>query len=216
MLQTHGGRDVIIRTLGYACLLSSGLTKGSLSRKLRVASSEFSHCRVVCRLLDDWPMLQYSLSYGLGKQENDFTLQVLGVLKNVADQAFYPVEHMSWLANKQVISLDSSRWETAGTVLWVISLYCGIARSLRTINLLQRRRVKLSSVKGDGTRAECDLLAREQLGHLLGVLRNIADLINAISWLPWQFLWAGKLRPWHNGMLGLFSSLISLTSQLLP
>ncbi|KAL3221695.1 hypothetical protein MRX96_029314 [Rhipicephalus microplus] len=185
MLKTHGGRDVLIRTLGYACLLSSGLTKGSLSRKFRIASSEFSHCRVVCRLLDDWPMLQYSLSYGTGKHENDSTLQVLATGR------------------------------LPGTVLWAISLYCGIARSLRTINLLQQKREKLSSIKGDGTRAECDLLAKEQLGHLLGVLRNIADLVNAISWLPWQFLWAGKLKLWHNGLLGLLSSLISLTSQLL-
>lgn len=215
MLKTHGGRDVLIRTLGYACLLSSGLTKGSLSRKFRIASSEFSHCRVVCRLLDDWPMLQYSLSYGTGKHENDSTLQMLGVLKNIADQVFYPIEHISWLCNKKIISLDGNRWETAGTVLWAISLYCGIARSLRTINLLQRKREKLSSVKGDSTRVECDLIAKEQLGHMLGVLRNVADLVNAISWLPWQFLWAGKLKPWHNGLLGLLSSLVSLTSQWL-
>lgn len=215
MLQTHGGRDVVIRTLGYACLLSSGLTRGSLSRKLRIASSEFSHCRVVCRLLDDWPMLKYSLSYGLGKHEEDSTLQILGVLKNVADQVFYPVEHVSWLCNKQIISLNGSRWETAGTVLWLVSLYCGIARSLRIINILQRKREKLSSVKGDSTRQECDVLAKEQLGHMLGVVRNLADLVNAVSWLPWQFLWAGKLRPWHNGALGLLSSLISLACQLL-
>ncbi|KAL1418664.1 hypothetical protein MTO96_025700 [Rhipicephalus appendiculatus] len=185
MLKTHGGRDVLIRTLGYACLLSSGLTKGSLSRKFRIASSEFSHCRVVCRLLDDWPMLQYSLSYGTGKHENDSTLQMLAAGRLPA--------------------------QCCGT----ISLYCGIARSLRTINLLQQKREKLSSVKGDSTRAECDLLAKEQLGHMLGVLRNVADLVNAISWLPWQFLWAGKLKPWHNGLLGLLSSLVSLTSQLL-
>uniref|UniRef100_A0A224YVJ3 Peroxin-11C n=1 Tax=Rhipicephalus zambeziensis TaxID=60191 RepID=A0A224YVJ3_9ACAR len=111
MLKTHGGRDVLIRTLGYACLLSSGLTKGSLSRKFRIASSEFSHCRVVCRLLDDWPMLQYSLSYGTGKHENDSTLQMLGVLKNIADQVFYPIEHISWLCNKKN---NLSRWQPLG------------------------------------------------------------------------------------------------------
>lgn len=30
-----------------------------------------SHCRVILRLLDDWPMLQYNLQYGLGKPEED-------------------------------------------------------------------------------------------------------------------------------------------------
>lgn len=128
LLRTHSGRDGLMRTLGYACLLGSGVTQGSLSKKLAIISSELSHCRVVSRLLDDWPMLKYSASYGLGHQENDYILQTLGVLKNIADQAFYPLEHITWLANKQIINVRVNSWETAGTLLWAFSLYCGIAR----------------------------------------------------------------------------------------
>lgn len=213
LLRTHSGRDGIIRTLGYACLLSSGLTKGSLSKKFGILSSEFSHCRVISRLLDDWPMLTYSMSYGLGTQEQDYVLRILGVLKNIADQVFYPVEHVTWLAKKQIINIQTDSWEAAGTILWAFSLYCGIARSLRTINIIQKKREKLYGLSDDVCRQENDALMKEQLGHALGILRNVADFVNAISWLPGSFLWAGKLKAWHNGLLGLSSSLLSLACQ---
>lgn len=158
-------------------------------------------------------MLTYSMSYGLGTQEQDYVLRILGVLKNVADQVFYPVEHVTWLAKKQIINIQTDSWEAAGTILWAFSLYCGIARSLRTINIIQKKREKLYGLSDDVCRQENDALMKEQLGHALGILRNVADFVNAISWLPGSFLWAGKLKAWHNGLLGLSSSLLSLACQ---
>lgn len=39
-----------------------------ISSKLKKISSEISNARVILRFLDDFPMLGYTVSYGLGKQ----------------------------------------------------------------------------------------------------------------------------------------------------
>ncbi|XP_064471265.1 peroxisomal membrane protein 11C-like [Ornithodoros turicata] len=213
VLQSYRGRDGIFRAVGYACLLAGGLTSGNASKKFYTVSSEISQCRVVMRFLDDWPMLKYSMEYGVGKSEQDDVLRAVGILKNAADQLFYPTEHIAWLAKKKIIDVSSNIWETSGTILWTISLYCSIARSLRLINMLQKKKEKYFLQTVNPTGDDYSLLVREQTQNLLCFLRCLLDLINAISWLPSGFLWSGKLKAWHNGLLGLVSSFLSFAQE---
>lgn len=46
--------------------------------------------------------------------------------------------------------------------------------------------------------------------ELLTVLSNLADLANAVHWLPPGILWAGRFPPWLVGLLGTISSLLSV------
>lgn len=69
----------------------------------------------------------------------------------------------------------------------------------------------------------CTLCARSRLprskrraleaqvwSETLTVLSNLADLANAVHWLPPGILWAGRFPPWLVGLLGTISSLLSI------
>lgn len=58
----------VLRALCYSTKLIGGLCKDELHAKRFAAfSSQMSNARAVLRLLDDLPMLQYTIEYGLGK-----------------------------------------------------------------------------------------------------------------------------------------------------
>jgi peroxin-11C len=68
-LGTHSGRDKVIRTLSYATKLAAAFVSSEETvRKLETISGQLSACRTVLRLFDDIPMLNYTLTYGLGKE----------------------------------------------------------------------------------------------------------------------------------------------------
>ena len=47
-------------------------------------------------------------------------------------------------------------------------------------------------------------------GEMLTILSSMADLSNAIHWMPPGFLWAGKFPDWLVGLMGTIASLIGL------
>ncbi|XP_054861046.1 peroxisomal membrane protein 11C-like [Amphiprion ocellaris] len=137
LLESYRGRDKVIRTLCY----SSQLVGGALSRKaetnassqqlgksLLLFSAQLSHCRTVLRLFDDLSMLAYSHSYGLGAEEEDAGVRWISVLTNVADQLYYPCEHIAWAADAELIRVKSDKWWLFCTVLWGTSLLLGVLR----------------------------------------------------------------------------------------
>nr|XP_034972923.1 peroxisomal membrane protein 11C isoform X2 [Zootoca vivipara] len=194
LLETHRGRDRAVRTLGYGCQLTGGAlatrshpAESPLGQSLLAISAQLSHCRTVLRLFDDLSMLAYSRQYGLGPKEEDPAVRWLSVANNVADQLYYPCEHLAWAADAKVIRGDSGKWWVLSTLLWATSLLLGIARK----DSLQRVRAR--------ARAEA-----------LTVAGNLADLCNAVHWLPPGVLWAGRFPPWLVGLLGTTSSLIGV------
>lgn len=46
--------------------------------------------------------------------------------------------------------------------------------------------------------------------EVLTLLSNLADLANAVHWLPPGMLWAGRFPPWLVGLMGTVSSLLSV------
>ncbi|OQR73447.1 peroxisomal membrane protein 11C-like [Tropilaelaps mercedesae] len=207
LLDSYHGRDGLIKTLGYTFMLAGGLTKGGIQRRFQTLAKEMSQCRVILRMLDDWPMLKYSMQYGLGHGEEDQLLRFVSIVKNVADQLFFPVEHLAWLGDKRVLRFrDTNRLWTATRFLWAFSLYCGCIKSIRSLQKLQKRKEVLQSETPDIRRARAQ--------YVLALLISCLNLINAISWLPKGILWAGKLRTWHNGAIGLAASLLGLLQAL--
>ncbi|XP_003737000.1 peroxisomal membrane protein 11C [Galendromus occidentalis] len=203
LLQTYQGRDGLIKTMGYAFMLCGGVTDKGVKKRFQILSKEMSHCRVILRLLDDWPMLKYNLQYGLGKPEEDQLLRAVSVIKNIADQLFFPVEHLAWLADKRIVrTRHTNRLWVASKFLWAFSLYCGCLKAVRTLNALQRKQGEL--------RRETAEIRRAKAQQVLSLTISTLNLINAISWLPEGVLWAGKLKVWHNGAVGLLASLLGL------
>ncbi|KAM7409630.1 hypothetical protein PAMA_001222 [Pampus argenteus] len=216
LLESYRGRDKVIRTLCYGSQLVGGLLSSKteadvsshqLGKSLLLFSAQLSHCRTVLRLFDDLSMLSYSYSYGFGAEEADDAVRWISVLTNVADQLYYPCEHIAWAADAELIKLKSDKWWLFSTVLWGTSLLLGILRSLRVMLLLKK---KLKRCDRDGARRSHSRLHRQVQGELLSVLSSIADLSNAVHWMPPGFLWAGRFPIWMVGLMGTISSLIGL------
>ncbi|XP_059575620.1 peroxisomal membrane protein 11C isoform X2 [Alligator mississippiensis] len=146
-LETCRGRDRLMRTLCYGCQLVGGAVAAArqgpaeppLAQSLLAASAQLSQCRTVLRLFDGPAMLSHTRHYGLGPTEEDAVVRWLSVLGNVADQLYYPCEHVAWAADAGVLRARSRRWWALSTALWGLSLLLGILRSLRILSRLRRR-----------------------------------------------------------------------------
>lgn len=217
VLETYRGRDKVIRTLCYGSQLVGGvLSRSSASndssrrwgRSLLLLSAQLSQCRTVLRLFDDLSMLGYSYSYGLGASEDDGCVRWLSVLTNMADQLYYPCEHVAWAADAGVVAVKSERWWFLSSVLWASSLLLSLLRSIRVLQLLQKKLKKCE--KSEDGRNEAVRLRRRACSELLSALSSAADLCNAVHWLPPGFLWAGRFPDWTVGLMGTVSSVIGL------
>ncbi|KAG1934391.1 peroxisomal membrane protein 11C [Pimephales promelas] len=213
VLESYRGRDKVIRTLCYGSQLVGGVlarkrSQSSVGKRLLLFSAQLSHCRTTLRLFDDLSMLAYSTSYGLGASEEDGLVRWMSILMNIADQMYYPCEHIAWAADAELINTRSDRWWALSTGLWGLSLVLGILRSIRSIQILRRRVQRCgSSADSSGERAA---LRKQVRGEVLGVLGGLSDLSNAVHWMPPGFLWAGRFPPWLVGLMGTASSLIGL------
>ncbi|KAG7282821.1 hypothetical protein CRUP_012210 [Coryphaenoides rupestris] len=187
LLESYRGRDKIIRTICYGSQLVGGVLterktppggssasspSPALGQSLLLFSAQLSHCRTVLRLFDDLSMLAYSRSYGLGPEEADGGLRWISVLNNVADQLYYPCEHVAWASDAKLIRTPSDRCEA-----------------------------------GSSSRSQ---LLRQMRGEVLTILSSVADLTNAIHWMPPGFMWAGQFPNWLVGLMGTISSVIGL------
>ncbi|KAM6219648.1 peroxisomal membrane protein 11C [Rhynchocyon petersi] len=216
-LESYRGRDRLIRTLGYSCQLVGGIlveqcpARVDVGMRLLAISTQLSHCRTVLRLFDDLAMFAYTKQYGLGAEEEDVFVRWVSVLGNLADQLYYPCEHIAWAADAKILHVDSARWWALSTALWGLSLLLGIARSLRM--LLQLRRMRQSptaAFPGQLPRSRQKALEAQICSETLTLLSNLADLANAVHWLPPGVLWAGRFPPWLVGLLGTVSSVLSM------
>ncbi|XP_009980528.1 PREDICTED: peroxisomal membrane protein 11C, partial [Tauraco erythrolophus] len=136
--------------------------------------------------------------------DEDGLVRALSVLCNVANQLYYPCEHVAWAADAGVIRVGSQKWWALSTALWAVSLLLGILRSLRVLFLLRRKLRQHKRTPSALSEKEVKAQAKTEV---LSILTNMADLSNAIHWLPPGFLWAGRFPPWLVGLLGTMTSL---------
>lgn len=216
-LESYRGRDRLIRTLGYGCqlvggvLLKQGPARSEVGMRLLAVSAQLSHCRTVLRLFDDLAMFLYTKQYGLGTEEEDAFVRSLSVLGNIADQLYYPCEHLAWAADAKVLHVDSTRWWTLSTALWGLSLLLGVARSLwMLLKLRQRLRSSTATFASRLPRSKRRAMEAQMRTEALTLLSHLADLANAVHWLPPGVLWAGRFPPWLVGLMGTVSSLLSI------
>ncbi|KAB5559281.1 hypothetical protein PHYPO_G00027290 [Pangasianodon hypophthalmus] len=220
LLESYRGRDKVIRTVCYGSQLVGGIisqktaNSSQLGKSLLLFSAQLSHCRTVLRLFDDLSMAAYSRSYGLGSTEEDKVLRCMSVLINAADQLYYPCEHIAWAADAELIKVKSDKWWTLSTVLWGVSLLLGTLRSLRIIRKLKKKAQKCREAGQVDSRENAvtsTVEIRKQIwGEFLNILSSLADLSNAIHWMPPGFLWAGHFPDWLVGLMGTASSLLGM------
>ncbi|NWH79846.1 PX11C protein, partial [Piaya cayana] len=140
-------------------------------------------------------------------QDEDALVRALSVLWNLANQLYYPCEHLAWAADVGIARVRSQRWWTLSTALWAFALLLSILRSLRVLHQL---RGKLRQHKGTSAPQNQKEVKAQVKAEALSILADAADLSNAIHWLPPGFLWAGRFPHWLVGLLGTTSSLIGI------
>ena len=114
------------------------------------------------------------------------------MLEVVCGQLYYPVEHLAWAADNQVLPLTSSHLWTVAILLWIIPLLTSLLRLLL--------KLKSNSVTTPTQRRR----------HVLEVVRCLFDICLAVHWLPQGWLWGGRLHPSVWGLLGTVTSLVNL------
>lgn len=121
-----------MKALCYVAKLTGGLTarqNAELSRKLLIVSSKISGARTTLRLVDDLPLLQYTLEYGWGGCEPDRTMSLIGVLANIVDHVYYPIEKVCWMAEHKLLHVaNPDGWEKISSVFWVTSIYLNLMK----------------------------------------------------------------------------------------
>lgn len=122
----------VIRTLCYAAKLASALNVDrhpDAANKFKIFSSKMSQTRATLRLFDDLPMLQCTLQYGLGKHEPDRTLSVIGVITNIFDTIYYPIDKTCWLAEHKLLHVENpTLWDTLSSLFWLLSNYLNLIK----------------------------------------------------------------------------------------
>ncbi|KAK7484619.1 hypothetical protein BaRGS_00024145 [Batillaria attramentaria] len=197
VLESYRGKDRTIRLFTYVFMYLGGRGNTPLQAKFRKLVSELGGCRVVLRLFDDFSMLMLNLSTGFGLKQPNPWLRPLEVLSGLLNQLYYPVEHIAWLRDKEILPGNSGLLWLLGLCIWACSLFTEI---IKEIDSQQNQQIDEKMTK----------LALERRDLILLIIQSAADLTNAISWLPKGFLWSQKLHPSANGICGLVSTLVML------
>lgn len=206
VLETYRGREKTMRTVQYGLLFVTPLAKENVRKALQTVSSQLGVARVILRLFDDLPMLQYSLSCIRNSKGKDRILRYLEVVNTLVDQLYFPVEHIAWARDIKVLRGSSKTFWNVSVLLWGLSLVLTILRSLRHIFLMKQPTAGASTKEKEKVEA---LYTAE----LLTVIMQAADLLNALNWLPHR-PWKKSFPVWQVGFLGLVSSLIGFSKLL--
>lgn len=208
ILESYKGRDKVLRVLCYLVKLLGELQSDPvLAKKFSIFGSQMSATRATLRLLSDLPALQNNLQYGFGRDEPDKYMANLGVVSNLIDQLFLPMEKMSWLSKHKLLTgIDTNKWDNASSLCWALSTYLTILKTMRYLFLLEMHKDCFSKEKN---------ISGEQLRnikkyHLWNLIRLCMDFVHAVNTLPPGFLWSSRLKPWHIGIIGTSSSVLGI------
>ncbi|XP_011211695.1 peroxisomal membrane protein 11C [Bactrocera dorsalis] len=210
IIDTYGGRDKVMKALCYSAKLVAGYhakRNPELAKRYAITSSRISGARATLRLIDDIPMIQYALEYGLGEGEPDRLMAVLGVTANIVDLLYYPIEKICWLSEHNILDVkNADAWDVLNSTFWVLSVYLNLMRTMRNYALNQQ---KVDAANVANSSVDEKLLKKHRL-ELLSVLRLSLDFTHAVSTLPKGYLWGGKLSTFQVGAIGTLSAAIGI------
>lgn len=226
LIASHSGRDKVMKVLCYtakALSTPNSTIKIDNAKKFYIFSSRISQARATLRLVDDLPTILYALEYGLGRHEKTRFDAVLGVLTNLVDILFFPVDKICWLSDHKILKLDETRkskWDVINSVFWSLSVFLNLSRVLRdyhekhiaagaagSVEFLMRERVAGADADGETLRKKYE---QQRIMESITVLRMSLDLVHAVSSLPKGYLWGGEIPSWKVGVIGSLSGLLGI------
>ncbi|XP_068156366.1 peroxisomal membrane protein 11C [Drosophila tropicalis] len=208
IIDSYGGRDKVMKALCYSAKLVAGYhakKNPELAKRYAIASSKISGARATLRLIDDIPMIQYALEYGLGENEPDKIMAILGVTANIVDLLYYPIEKICWLSEHKIVDVKhADSWDNLNSIFWVLSVYLNLMRTMRNFSLNQEK-LNRSHKLCDPNSIDTKSLAKHRL-ELMSIVRISLDFVHAVSTLPKGYLWGGKLTTFQVGAIGTISA----------
>lgn len=210
LLDSYNGRDKVVRLACYACKLYGCVND---EKPWQTAGSRLSSARMMLRLFDDIPMIRHTYNYGFGKHESSTAAAALGVIANMVDQAFLPVEKACWLYDVGVLKMterNAETLETVSTLLWAASLFISLIQTSQSIRQLWWSRDCLQNSSEDGGAD-----ARKNLDVRLALQAAVAgklclDITHAVSCLPDGWLWGEKIGGTKVAAIATTSSLLGI------
>ncbi|XP_032515877.2 peroxisomal membrane protein 11C-like [Danaus plexippus] len=207
LLESYNGRDKVVRLACYTCKLY-GCIQGN--KPWQTAGSKLSGARLMLRLFDDIPMIRHTYNYGLGRHESTKIAALLGVLANIVDQIFLPVEKACWLNDLGILQLSAKtadRLEIVSTALWAISLYISLIQTFRSMRHIWWSRDCLSSEDASVARKNLDM---RLLLSSVTAAKLCLDITHAVSCLPSGCLWGEKIGATKVAAIATTSSVIGI------
>lgn len=210
LLDSYNGRDKVVRTACYAFKLYGCITD---DKPWQTAGSRLSNARLMLRLFDDIPMIRHTWNYGLGKHETSNYAAALGVLANIVDQAFLPVEKACWLYEVGILKMSPKAAETLETVstsLWAGSLFISLLITSRSIQQLWWRRDCLQNSSEDGGADARKILDVRLILQAVTAGKLCLDITHAVSCLPAGWLWGEQIGGTKVAAIATTSSVIGI------
>ncbi|XP_072929367.1 peroxisomal membrane protein 11C-like [Epargyreus clarus] len=208
LLDSYNGRDKVVRLACYTFKLY-GCIKDD--KPWQAAGSRLSNARLMLRLFDDIPMIRHTYTYGLGKHESSNIAAALGVLANMVDQMFLPVEKACWLQDVGILKLSpetAERLDIVSTALWAASLYISLLQTFRTTRHLWWSRECLQKSEA-GSEAKRNLDVRLAF-QAVTVGKLLLDITHAVSCLPAGWLWGDRIGSTKVAAIATTSSVIGI------
>lgn len=142
-------------------------------------------------------------------------LDKCGELMNcMCSQLYYPVEHVAWAADQQLVGVASTHLWTLAIVLWGLPLLITLMRKFKQLVQLRAQMQHISVPTSDSSKRTLQSnpsgLHSQQRELVLDMAQNLCDLVIAVFWMPPGFLWAGRMSATWWGLFGTISSLIGL------
>lgn len=99
------------------------------AKKFAIFSTKMSQTRANLRLFDDLPMIQYSIEYGFGEKEPDRIMASIGVITNIIDHLYYPVDKICWALDANILEIKNrDKWDTLNSIFWSTSIYLNLLK----------------------------------------------------------------------------------------
>lgn len=132
----------------------------------------------------------------------------------ICSQLYYPVEHVAWAADQQLVNVASTPLWTLAIVLWGLPLLITLVRKFKQLVQLRAQIQHRSAISvtdpSKRTLESAQGLYSQQRALVVDMIQSLCDIILAVFWMPPGFLWGGKMPVTWWGLFGTISSLIGL------
>eukprot|EP00118_Oscarella_pearsei_P001707 m.8213 g.8213 ORF g.8213 m.8213 type:complete len:233 (+) comp20423_c0_seq2:22-720(+) len=220
LLASSRGRSTLFGAVQYSALLASGLVATSDGEEVSFRNTVCTSLRNLYRALSDCRMLLRfgdSLALILPQQDapsecqEHWMIKAIDFVSDLANRLYYPVEHVAWGIDKKIIAYGTStKWWDGTAYVSLVSVLCAMVKTITTWVAIVKLKQEVAASKPAGGDVSRRKLRRRECLVLMDFFKNVASFVMVVHYLPSGLLWGKRLGSTFLGLLGVFSSSITL------